>query len=83
MARLGSGQFFGEMSLLTGELRTATVAAATDCSVLEITVEDFHRLVLADPAVVERVATAVARRREELERHRAEGSAAVTNEAPP
>lgn len=82
VARLGSGQFFGEMSLLTGESRTATVAAATDCSVLEITVEDFHRLVLADPAVVERVATAVARRREELERHRAEGSTAVTNEAP-
>ncbi len=74
VARLKAGQFFGEMSLLTGEPRTATVMAATDCAVLEITVDDFRRLVLADPAVVERVAGAVALRRAELERHRAAGT---------
>jgi small-conductance mechanosensitive channel/CRP-like cAMP-binding protein len=82
IARLRSGQFFGEMSLLTGEPRAATVAAATDCSVLEITVEDFRRLVLADPELVERVAGAVAARRAELERNRAEGAASAATEPP-
>jgi hypothetical protein len=79
VARLRPGQFFGEMSLLTGEPRTATVSAATDCTVLEITVEEFRRLVLADPAVVERVANAVATRRADLERHRVEGAASPSS----
>ena len=83
IARLGVGQFFGEMSLLTGEPRAATVAAATDCRVLEITVEDFRRLVLTDPEVVERVAGAVAARRVELDRHIAEGAATNASSEPP
>ena len=83
VARHGPGGFFGEMSLLTGEPRTATVAAVSDCSVLEITVDDFRRLVMTDPAVVESVATAVATRRIELERHRAEGAASAAAEEAP
>jgi CRP-like cAMP-binding protein len=58
------------------------VAAASDCSVLEITVEDFRRVVLADPDVVERVAGAVAARREEIERHREKGAADAPTEPP-
>ena len=82
VARLGRGQFFGEMSLLTGEPRTATVVAGSDCRVLEIAVEDFRRLVLADPAVVERVVTAVNTRRAELDIRRAEGASAGPSEPP-
>jgi small-conductance mechanosensitive channel len=39
IATLGDGQFFGEMSLMTGESRTATVVAKTDvdCYVVEKT----------------------------------------------
>jgi len=33
--RLGQGQFFGEMSLLSGRRRSATVRAAGDCVILE------------------------------------------------
>src|SRR5947199_3012829 len=36
VGKLHSGDCFGEMSLLTGERRTATVRAAADCYVLEI-----------------------------------------------
>jgi small-conductance mechanosensitive channel/CRP-like cAMP-binding protein len=71
VARLTTGAFFGEMSLLTGEPRSATVTAVTDCELLEIGVEAFRKVVLADAASVERVAAAVGRRRAELERHRA------------
>jgi CRP-like cAMP-binding protein len=75
VARFGPGAFFGEMSLLTGEPRTATVSAVTDCEVLEIGVEAFRRVVVADPAVLERVTVAVAARRAGLEMHRATRSA--------
>lgn len=34
--RLGQGEFFGEISLVSGEPRTATITAAQDCEVLEL-----------------------------------------------
>ena len=83
LARHREGGFFGEMSLLTGDPRTATVTAVTDCELIEIGAEAFRRVVLADAAVVERVTAAVAARRAELDQHRAArptGSAGV--EAP-
>jgi small-conductance mechanosensitive channel/CRP-like cAMP-binding protein len=70
VARLHNGAFFGEMSLLTGDRRSATVTAVTDCELLEIGVDAFRRVVLSDAASVERVASAASNRREELERHR-------------
>jgi small-conductance mechanosensitive channel/CRP-like cAMP-binding protein len=83
VARLHGGAFFGEMSLLTGDRRSATVTAVTDCELLEIGVEAFRRVVLSDAASVDRVASAVSSRREELERHRATRAAtAVETETP-
>jgi CRP-like cAMP-binding protein len=76
VARLRDGSFFGEMSLLTGEARTATVTAVTDCDLLEIRADAFRRVVLADPAIVDAVAAAVSRRRAELDQHRATRSTA-------
>jgi CRP-like cAMP-binding protein len=71
VARLRDGAFFGEMSLLTGEGRSATVTAVTDCTLLEIGVDAFRQVVMSDAASVERVAAAVGSRRAELEHHRA------------
>ena len=42
VARIGSGGFFGEMSLLTGEPRNATVQTTVDSELLEITVDVFE-----------------------------------------
>jgi small-conductance mechanosensitive channel/CRP-like cAMP-binding protein len=71
LARHGEGGFFGEMSLLTGDPRSATVTAITDCELVEIGADAFRRIVLADATVVERVTAAVAARRAELDQHRA------------
>ena len=71
VAAMGEGGFFGEMSLLTGAARTATVSAATECVLMEVTADAFRRFVLDKPDVLERIGSAVATRREELERTRA------------
>jgi small-conductance mechanosensitive channel/CRP-like cAMP-binding protein len=76
VARLRDGDFFGEMSLLTGEPRTATVTATTDCRLLELGADAFRKVALADPTIIEHVTAAVATRRAELDLHRATRTAA-------
>jgi potassium-dependent mechanosensitive channel len=51
VARLGAGDFFGEMALLTGEPRTATLAAVTDTLLYEITKEDISPLLERQPEI--------------------------------
>ena len=83
LARHREGGFFGEMSLLTGDARSATVTAVTDCELIEIGVEAFRRVVLADAAIVDRVTAAVAKRRAELDQHRAtRSSGSAVTETP-
>lgn len=82
VARVGAGGYFGEMSLLTGEPRTATVSALDDSVVLEITADTFRRLAMVHPAVIEQISLEVAARREGLERSREVATvAAVVPEA--
>ncbi len=50
LARLGPGQFFGEISLLDGGPRTATVRAIEDTTLLCLTREQFHAFLLQHPA---------------------------------
>ncbi len=75
LATIGPAGFFGEMSLLTGAPRTATVRALTDALLLEIRSQDFRRFVLERPAVLEPVSAAAIRRRDELDRTREEAAA--------
>ncbi len=59
--RLGSGEFFGEMALLSGRPRQADVVALTYCQFLVLRRSDFERFMAANPdarAVIKRVADA-------------------------
>ncbi len=70
VARIEEGGFFGEMSLLTGEPRSATVLARGDCLVLEIPADAFKTYVLDHPDVIDDIAGAAAARRRELDQSR-------------
>jgi len=55
MAELGAGQAFGEMALLSGGTRTATVRTKIDSHLLVIDKADFDRLLAEDPFLNEQV----------------------------
>jgi small-conductance mechanosensitive channel/CRP-like cAMP-binding protein len=66
LARLGPGQCFGEMGLLTGESRSATVRAVTLCDTVVIDRESFHQVLGAHPEVVDRLGNLLAARQAEI-----------------
>jgi CRP/FNR family transcriptional regulator/CRP/FNR family cyclic AMP-dependent transcriptional regulator len=59
---LGPGDLFGEMSLLDGERRSATVIADTDMTVTVFERREFVRLVETTPAVAMKLLAAMAAR---------------------
>lgn len=56
IAALESGEFFGEMSLLTGEPRNATVVADPDTILLQVDQEAFGTVLLSNPQVMAQIA---------------------------
>lgn len=70
VASLKKNQVFGEMSLLTGEPRSATVRAKTDMTCIEIKKEDVEDILRSHPAVVESISEILAVRKMELESKR-------------
>lgn len=62
VADLLPGQFFGERSLLTGEVRSATVTCTNDCIVVEIDKAAIAHLLQANDALVEIFSRAVLER---------------------
>jgi CRP-like cAMP-binding protein len=73
------GGFFGEMSMLTGDPRTATVRALTDVRVIEVSAADMRRLALANAGLIEQISAIVSHRREGLaEAHATAAAAAAT-----
>jgi branched-chain amino acid transport system substrate-binding protein len=63
VTRLGVPDVFGEMALLTGEPRSATVRALTRTVVLEITKDDITPLFEQQPEVMRQLAEIMARRK--------------------
>ncbi len=66
VADLTAPGFFGEMSVLTGEPRSATVRARTDTKLLVVSRDGFERLFRSHPNVAETVSRVLAERRTEL-----------------
>ncbi len=62
VGQIEAGEFFGEMSLLTGEPRGATIRAATPVLTLEITKAVMQQLLTDRPALMERISELVASR---------------------
>lgn len=60
--RLGSGDFFGEIALVTHMPRTASVTAKDNVRVLVITERDFNSLLKRSPEISRGVAEALAER---------------------
>lgn len=81
VAVIPPGGFFGEMSMLTGDARAATVQAIEDAVVLEISAADFRALAEANPALVDHVSTVVGTRRTGLEEARASAAVIAAPEA--
>ena len=67
VASLSEGDCFGEMSLLTGEPRSATVLAHTDCEVVEIGKPVLGRSLKENPELLEKLSELLAKRRLETE----------------
>jgi small-conductance mechanosensitive channel/CRP-like cAMP-binding protein len=67
VATLKAPDCFGEMSLLTGERRTATVRAETDCQVMEIGKPVMAEVLRASPDCLERLSELLASRKMETE----------------
>ena len=81
VAVIPAGGFFGEMSMLTGDKRTATVKAIGDTAVLEISAKDFRELAATNAALLDHVSTIIATRRTGLDDARAAAATAVVPEA--
>lgn len=80
VAVIAAGGFFGEMSMLTGDRRTATVRAIADTQALEISAADFRELAVANPTLLDHISMIVTGRRTELDQARAAAAAAVAPE---
>ena len=60
--RLGSGDFLGEIALITAQPRTATVKTTAPTRILVVSASDFRRLLRRTPSIQEKVLEALAER---------------------
>jgi small-conductance mechanosensitive channel/CRP-like cAMP-binding protein len=66
VSRLGPLDFFGEMGLMTGAPRTATVIAETEVECLRLDSEGFKEILEDRPAIADQIADILSKRRDEL-----------------
>lgn len=67
VSRLRAGAFFGEMALITGDRRTASVVAMTDVECFRLDKASFQQLVREHPELAEPFAAIIAKREVELQ----------------
>ena len=76
-----AGGFFGEMSMLTGDPRTATVRAVSDVQALEIGADNMRSLAQSTPGLLEHISRVVEARRAGLAKAEATAAAAAAAHA--
>jgi CRP-like cAMP-binding protein len=64
---LGKGDVFGEMSLMTGSPRVASVIARTDVECYRLDKEAFEEIMLARPSIAEEMLQILVERRAQLD----------------
>ena len=62
LARLKGGDYFGEIAVLTGQVRTATVMATEDTQLLAFERRSFQQLIDSHPQMAEHIAKVIAER---------------------
>ena len=62
IVRLGAGNFFGEVALLTGEKRTATIVTVTDTVLYEITKEHISPLIKGQKEIARQLSDELTKR---------------------
>jgi len=67
VARLGPGKFFGEMGLMTGEQRKASVRAAVECELLVVSHVAFHATLVSNTDVIEKISELLLARQAQLD----------------
>jgi CRP-like cAMP-binding protein len=67
VTQLADGHFFGEMSLMTGENRAATVVALTDVECYRLDKEAFKSIISMRPELAKEIASILAERRAGLD----------------
>lgn len=77
VARIGAGDSIGEVSVLTGEPRSATVRALGHCCAVEVGKETLAVLLEASPELLHRLSDLLAKRRMQNEGIAAEASGAT------
>lgn len=80
VARLRAGDFMGEMSLLTGEPRSATVVAVGEVLCYRLDREGFADILRRRPEIAAEISQVLARRRAELEAAKGELSGEVRDQ---
>jgi len=55
LTELGPGSYFGEVALVTGQPRTASVEAAEECSLIKVSKEEFDRLLDQNPQLARHI----------------------------
>jgi len=69
VAKLGPGEFFGEMALLFGQPRTATVCALKTTKLFWLQTSDFKKVLRKHASVAKTIRRVAEERRKELAQH--------------
>lgn len=79
LSTLHRGNFFGEMSLLTGEPRSASIVARTDTLLLAIDRDGFRETLLQHPDIARQMAEILSHRAGQIAAAQAEAGGIATN----